>query len=200
MSDSGKRRWHDNHNDINHSVENMLLLPGDFQSVVADGINVMAEENHQASDALKSVGRDKITQLLKSKKKQRLYDKNASFHKTMNYLTILPEPKRDQLGKNFNDISTTVVNYVEDCKLTEQRPQINEVQQMTHLFVQSKGSKAVLDMYLDKAHPEFKAIDRTAKSVPVAPPKLQPKGDSVAGRDFHENIGGSDSDMRIELN
>lgn len=159
MASSGnrfsQRRWFDKYDSICMALTNIQKLPLDFQAIVSAGVNVLIERVLDTDEKVKSVGKDKILSLHKSKNRNREYDKSPELHKTMNYLLILPDEGRESLGTQFQNIATTVVEYVDDCNATHQEPKAVEVEGMTQTFVDSGGSVEATRSYIIALHPEF---------------------------------------------
>ncbi len=158
-----QRRWFDQYESINTALTKIQTLPSDFQTIVSSGVNVLAERNLEADEKLKSMGTQKVLALHKSKNRHREYDQNPELHRTMNYLLILPDESREHLGNQFRDITTTVVEYVEDCNATNQDPKKTEVEGMTQTFVDTDGSLEATRTYIIELHPEFVRLRKWPK-------------------------------------
>ncbi len=203
MSERPSKRWHDQYENINQAVKGMEALPPEYQTIVAQAINLIAENNLTAEEAVRSIGKDKIMSLFKSKQKQRSYDKNTDFHKTMNYLHALAERERRTLGQLFLDLTAGTVKYVSNCRERGMDPQREVIENMAQLFMHSNGSPHALDAYIDKIHPEFRQAYTPSASLEVssgqraeqtlsAEEASKPVGDGV------EDVVDRQGDMRIQ--
>jgi len=84
-----KYRFYDQEPSVSQAVELLLVLPQEMQSIIADGISLIAEQEFRANELmkeLKSLGTEKVLAVYKSKQKKRAYDKNHAVHRAINYL------------------------------------------------------------------------------------------------------------------
>ncbi|MBX2861335.1 MAG: hypothetical protein KTR14_08870 [Vampirovibrio sp.] len=138
------KRFYDRNPDLSSAVETLMCFPPEFQSVLAEGIALVAEKECKANELLqqfKSLGTQKVLALYKSKNKARSYDDNPNVHKVMNYLMVLSEENRQFMAKNILGLFSHVQEYLQTCKTYEQESSLEGVQNVSNTYA-NQGDKA----------------------------------------------------------
>lgn len=142
-----KRRWYDQDELIAYFVHTMEAFPNEVQKIIAEGITQLADDQFQANEILESrrtIGREKVLALFKSKQYQRKYDGQPLFHKAMNYFFILNERNRKTIVQKSNEVLNFSVDYFQMCETYEQDPDLKQVSTITHSCLREGGEKAQL--------------------------------------------------------
>lgn len=147
-------RWYDSeeYSQIKSSIQFFKKLPDEFLTIVAEGVVKVAEKEFTQKE-LKAVGVEKILALHKSKNKTREEDQNKHLHRSINYLVILPERKRQHLGKHMHHLCNHVIQYFKLCQDASREPNKDEVATMVGEYVKS-GHQDVL-LFLEKLREDF---------------------------------------------
>lgn len=138
-------RWYDKRPTVARSVETLEQFPSEIQTVIADGVAQIAEDEFNVGETMnmfRSLGREKIMALYKSKNKARSYDKNPSFHKIMNYMTILPETHQDCMATHILCLSDHTANYLQLCQKLRTPPEVRTLQKLRDAYVTFGNERA----------------------------------------------------------
>ena len=176
---NGRKRWYDGHPAISRGVGLLEALPFDVQSIVAEGVNTVAEKDcsaHEISSSLKSLGKDKVLSMYKAKAKRRAYDQNPEFHKAMGYMYVLENNQRDFVGNKMLGITAGVQSYVQTCQKHELPVNLRVVQQITLVCIE-EGQEGVSRL-LDKINDDVKqAAKQHAGMLRASDPEKSEDGD-----------------------
>jgi hypothetical protein len=151
-----KYRFYDQDTNVSQAVELLLVLPQDMQSIIADGISLIAEQEFRANELmneLKSLGTEKVLAVYKSKQKKRAYDKNQAVHRAINYLMVLSENNRLWISKRIVGLMAYLQDYLKTCRLYSVQPTQQSVDQLTTVYV--KFGPDEVKSYLKAVEAEF---------------------------------------------
>jgi hypothetical protein len=138
------QRWYDAYPDLQKSLVIMASFPPEILDIVAQGIVEIAERDcwaHQAINAVKSLGKEKVLALHKSKARRRFYDHNPQLHKAMNYIFVLSEGKRQYVCQKMKALIEYVFDYLKTCDEFKALPNADNIGELANTFVR-KGSPA----------------------------------------------------------
>lgn len=139
-----KQRWYEQDPLLKQSIELLQAFPDEILTIVAEGVNQIAEDEFKAEELIrsyKSIGQEKILALYKSKNKKRSYDKNPTMHKTVNYILLISEENRTILAKKIIELVSVVRDYFQICKESQNRPVSTQVKSLRDDYI-AKGLKA----------------------------------------------------------
>jgi hypothetical protein len=151
-----KYRFYDQESSVSQAVELLLVLPNDMQSIIADGISLIAEQEFRANELmneLKSLGTEKVLAVYKSKQRKRAYDKNQAVHRAINYLMVLSENNRLWISKRIVGLMAHLQDYLKTCRLYSAQPTQQSVDQLTTVYV--KFGPDEVKSYLKAVEAEF---------------------------------------------
>ena len=132
------RRFYDTEPTVSMAISTVLTFPKPFQGTVAKGISLLAIKDFQANDKmshLKSLGKEVILPLYKSKQKKRFYDTNPDMHNALNYLRVLTQEERIITSTKLLEISKYIEHYLNVCESSTFEPQIQKMQNIRDLYV-----------------------------------------------------------------
>ncbi len=179
-----KKRFYDQDPAISRAVEVLMLLPEEMQSIIADGMSLIAEEEFKANELLndfRSIGTDKVLAIYKSKQKKRKYDKNPSTHRAMNYMMVLSPENRLLISKKIVELMGYVQDYLKACQANHVDADNLVVGNLTDVYVKFGSDET--RQFLRAVQQEFK---RKLESEPVVPPK--PKDDDKQSNGFVKQV------------
>jgi hypothetical protein len=139
------RRWYDEVSEAAQLVGLLQKFPPAFQTIFAEGMLLMAEQRFGANElmrSIKSLGREKVLALYKSKNKLRVLDQNQSVFNALNQMMVLSTEQCVELARTFVDLLLEVIVYIKLCKNAQQSPSHEVVSHMTDILV-ARGSYAV---------------------------------------------------------
>ncbi len=151
-----KYRFYDRDVNVSRAVELLLVLPFDLQSIIADGIAFIAEQEFRANELLrelKSLGTEKVLAVYKSKQRKRDYDKNPAMHKAINYLMVLSDDNRLWMAKKIVGLVAHLKEYLQTCRLYSMSPTQQGVGSLTRAYTH-QGAEEV-KLYLKAVEAEF---------------------------------------------
>lgn len=149
-------RFYDRDANVSRAVKLLMLLPFELQSIIADGIALMAEQEFRANELLrelKSLGTDKVLAIYKSKQRKRDYDKNPAMHKAMNYLMVLSDENRIWLSHKIVGLVAHLKEYLQTCRVYSALPTRQAVGTLTNTYTQ-QGAEEVR-RYLKAVEADF---------------------------------------------
>lgn len=132
------RRFYDKEPTVSLAINTVLTFPKIFQGAVAKGISLVAIKDFHANDKmshLKSLGKDVILPLYKSKQKKRFYDSNPDIHNALNYLRVLSPEERIITSTKLLEISHYLEHYLNVCESSTFEPQMEKLQNIRDLYV-----------------------------------------------------------------
>ncbi len=158
-----RRRWYDQNTRYAESVLVLEKSPPQLQSIIADGIIMLAEREFAVSrlmHAVKSLGHEKVLALHKSQNRRRVLDKNPRIHRAMNYLYILTEENRAFMATKISQMNQLVIDYLQACHQTHRSPQTDDIEEMLHLFIENNlpEAQAFLDALKHRLYQEIQKI------------------------------------------
>lgn len=164
-----KNRFYDRDASVSKAVQLLLLLPFEMQSIIAEGVAWLAEQEFRANELireLKSLGTEKVLALYKSKQRKRDYDKNPAVHKAINYLLVLSEENRIWIAQHLIGLIGCLQDYLKACRIHAATPSREAVDSLTSVYIDSGPAK--VKAYLKTLEAEFPAL---AAKRPVLPPE-----------------------------
>lgn len=138
-------RWYDRQPKLSQACKLLFAFPDEIKSVISEAILIIANQEFRQKEQreqMRSLGREKILGLYKSKNRRREYDINPLLHQAMNYLYLLSEEKRDFMAEHVLTMVSYIQDYLQACQVTENKPSLENVTLITDLYVKS-GDKAV---------------------------------------------------------
>jgi hypothetical protein len=129
-----------------------------MQGVIAAGFSVLAIREHQADrrlGKLKSMGRDQVLHLYKSKNKRRACDQVSEFHVALNHLRVLEVDERQNVSQRILALAKFAQDYLDKCKFTALLPSKQKLEEVRDTYLQLETEKAAF--YLESLQREFKA-------------------------------------------
>ncbi len=163
------KRWYDRHPKLSQSVKLMIILPDEIQSILSEGIMILANKEfcvNEKVNSFKTLGADKVLGLHKSKNKRREYDKNPQLHKAMNYLYILSEENQDSMADHIVSLVSYIQEYLKSCYQFQSDPSIEDVAEITTLYI-SRGTRDVEEFL---ARVRYEIQQRVLRGTPYKPP------------------------------
>ncbi|MEB3245783.1 MAG: hypothetical protein VKJ06_07350 [Vampirovibrionales bacterium] len=139
------QRWYDAYPDLQKSLVILAAFPPQILEIVAEGVVEMAERECRANDIIKNLrtlGKDKILALHKSKHKRRFYDVNPQLHKAMNYIFVLSENNRLYMAKKMMELIDFVFDYLKACSSVQHVPCRDEIGNLASVYVRKGGAEA----------------------------------------------------------
>ncbi|MEB3286234.1 MAG: hypothetical protein VKJ04_01900 [Vampirovibrionales bacterium] len=199
---SGKkyRRWYEREPMVKQSIELLETFPDEILTIVAEGVNKVAEQEFRAAELMKtykSLGQEKIISLYKSKNKLRSYDKNAMMHKAVNYFLLISEENRLVMSTKVIELVGVVRDYLHVCKEASEPPVALHVTTIRDSYVEA-GLKGARQKLLQIR--ELFLGERFASRIkqPAAPPKaVVANPESQSNR--MTNLDDDDSGMKLNL-
>lgn len=182
-----KRRWYDYRPILFHALDLMTSVPTDVCDVVANEINGFAEQEYEAdaithADGPKSLGKDKVLALYKSKNRQRQLDQSDALHILLNYLFILPEKQQYALATQILGVSAVVYDYVSACRVFDCSPDTADIRRLSDLY---------FDTGMDSAKGALEVIKAELR---IGSTGLAPKVDEW----LHEVDAADGAEMKLE--
>jgi hypothetical protein len=194
-------RFYEKNPTVKQAVTNLLSFPEDIRSVLAKGMCAIAENDFNAHIRirdLKSLGKDKVLALYKSRDKKREYDLDPYLSKAMNYLMILEPSYQFFLALKVNDLVRMVQEFTDLCTEYAQSVQLEIVERITTIYVRF-GLNETQDL-LENIHGKFKRYfskNKESASPPLplkeSPMALPPEKPSLN----QEAITNRESGMRL---
>ncbi|WP_373531899.1 hypothetical protein [Vampirovibrio sp.] len=134
-----QQRWYDKEQTVARSVRLIKTFPTDYQEVLGETVIGLAEKHcgvNALLENLRQLGPDKVLNLFKAKSKSRNYDQNATLHKAMNCLYVLPEDQRIFIAIKVIDVVGHFFEYLIICQETRQPSRQDILQDLSHAFIQ----------------------------------------------------------------
>ncbi len=181
-----KLRWYDGRPNLTQPLGLLLKFPPTFLTILADGLNLLAEQQYQAHiilKTLKNLGKDKVLALYQSKQKRRAVDQDPLTHNIYNYLYVLPEADQNRYAKQMMELFQLVLEYLRAVRSAGAMAQPESIAMITNVFV-AKGA-AETQYFLDNLVIEMRQL------VPIGEPRVYTLGDAA------ESVVDRDSGMRI---
>lgn len=132
------KRWYDAYSDIQQSVTLLETFPETILEIIARGVVSIAEDEFYAEELMKSVrtlGWDKVSALYKSKQKRRSYDRSPGLHKSMNYLFLMSDDNRKQMGAKMVELVHYVYDYLKVCQQYEHAASKEDIGNLVDTYV-----------------------------------------------------------------
>ncbi|MBX2860775.1 MAG: hypothetical protein KTR14_06045 [Vampirovibrio sp.] len=149
------RRWYDQQFELGRFITSFSKFPTTMQLILAEGIIYKTETDyglHDMQSALRSLGKDKVMALHKSKSKLRGLDQQPTVHTALNHLFILPPEYQSVVGKELNNLVGVVTVYLTVCRNTGITPEQAFLSQLTNTHV-ARGPEAA-NMLLEELREE----------------------------------------------
>lgn len=139
MAGAYKLRFYEQDPSVKFSIEFLFTFPQSVQTIIARGFGQIAVRDYKAHQVLnnetKSLGKDKILALYALRQKRRSYDKNQTVHQAMSYMMVLPEESRRSLAQRLSELSSFIYEYIKDCQIAGDIPQVEILDNLTDLYV-----------------------------------------------------------------
>jgi len=122
------KRWYDIDDHLREMVETMERMTNDSQYLFGYLLCFLGEEvvkNQGKKEALKEMDWEKLTGLIKSKRKRRWYDQEPVLHKAFNMLYSLNDSDKILIGNQLHLPARLVRRYERRCEDNEQRMDID---------------------------------------------------------------------------
>lgn len=145
MKEKPKNRWYDKDPAILRSVNLLETFPVEMQTIVSEGVIVLAERECDAQElmsSLRSLGPETVLALFKSKNMRRAYDENQTMHKAMNYFFILSEENRRFMADRIHDMLDFVADYLRLCHDYQQTPSTENLSEVIGRYIESGSEEA----------------------------------------------------------
>lgn len=152
-----KHRFYDRDVNVSRAVQLLLLLPFEMQTIIADGISSIAEQEFRANKLMreiKTLGTEKVLALYKSKQRKRDYDKNPAVHKAINYLLVLSDENRAWIALRIIGLIGCLQDYLRTCRTYAELPHREAVDSLTSIYVECGPDQ--VKVYLKTIEAEFK--------------------------------------------
>lgn len=149
-------RWYDSRPKMSQSARLLFALPDEIKSIISEALLVIADREFRHDEKVRhvrSLGREKVMGLHKSKNRRREYDENPHLHQAMNYLYILSEDNREFMAEHILKMMRYIQYHLETCQITQVVPQIEDLAAITNTYVNS-GDEAV-SAFLKNLRHEF---------------------------------------------
>jgi hypothetical protein len=149
-------RWYDRHVNLSLAVKLLLLFPDAVQSIVCEAIMLIADREFDANEKMKSfrtLGRERILGLYKSKNKRRDYDQNELMHRAMNYLFILSEDNREFMADHILKMVQYIEHYFQTCHRAQMNPSPETIADITRTYMENGGKET--EQFLHQLREEF---------------------------------------------
>lgn len=140
-----KRRFYDRDPVTADSLELIATFPSELQKTLAVGLNNIAIKDFNAEAKLhnfRSLGKDIVLPLYKSKQKLREYDQNQDFHNAINYLRILSQQERSSVSRKVIDIAAYLQQYLKACKKTRTKASRSTAEQIRDTYIEEGAESA----------------------------------------------------------
>lgn len=150
------QRWYDSRPKMSQAARLMFAFPDEIQTIISEATLFIADREFRENErerSVRSLGREKVLGLHKSKNRRREYDYNPHLHQAMNYLYVLSEDNREFIAEHILKMVRYIQHYLETCQIAETAPRIEDVAEVTRRYVQS-GEKEV-EIFLKKLREEF---------------------------------------------
>ncbi len=165
-----RRRWYDQQADLSRCVMLLAAFPPEVQSIIADGMNDLAEREFEVSTllkSLKSLGPEIVLGIYKSKNKRRQLDQAPHMHKALNCLYMLSAENRQLLAQLTLELVNYIYRYFEACKQYREQSRPEHLVALTRHYVRNGGPEA--EQFLADLRKEFSAGLRGRSSPPNGP-------------------------------
>lgn len=162
-----KNRWYDQSMLTSRAVDLLETFPPAIQSIVARGISMLADKEFRVNEMMKSyrsLGRDKVLSLYKSKRRLRSMDEDASVHKALNHLSILSQEGQEFMAARILELMSLIAQYLKACKSYSQDPNEDEIMAMTQTYV-AEGSKEALAFLVTLENTFLKKVNKLGNAV-----------------------------------
>lgn len=138
-------RWYDSRPKMSQAAKLLFAFPDELKSILSEAILTIGDREFSEKKwerLARSLGREKIMGLHKSKNKRREYDENPGLHAAMNALYVLSEDNREILAEHIIKMVRFIQHYLESCQITQTAPELEEVAEVTRQYIYS-GEKKV---------------------------------------------------------
>jgi hypothetical protein len=170
MAGAYKLRFYEEDPSVKFSIEFLFTFPQSVQTIIARGFGQIAVRDYKAQQVLnntKSLGKEKILALYALRQKRRTYDQNPTVHQAMGYMMVLPDDCRRGLAQRLSELSGFIYEYIKDCQLAGDIPQVEILDNLTDLYVR-EGSVYV-SQFLKLLRTKLEAAATAAKSLKPNP-------------------------------
>jgi hypothetical protein len=158
------QRWYDRKPEIAQAIASLSTMPYEVQSIIGEGIIMLAERDYQAHELMRTLprlGLEKMLGIKCSNRKKRGYDNNPMTHKAVNYVYILSYENQELISQQIVELSTYITEYLKTCRAFNTEPTPEELSQITQSFLDS-GSDEVR-RFIYQYREQF--IDNIAKKI-----------------------------------
>ncbi|MBX2861129.1 MAG: hypothetical protein KTR14_07835 [Vampirovibrio sp.] len=205
------KRFYDQEPTLSRAVNVMLMFPKEIQQIIVEGMIDLADQEYRASEILNNVrtlGRDKVLALYKSKQKKRDFDNDPMTHKLMNYMMILSDENRILMSNHILELVESVQEYLVTCKNYHENPDAEQIQGLTNTYV-ADGKEAANQVMSGIKKAFMEKVAGQPAAPPVKTPTSDPKGlnkkaqplqapTSKGERIVADPTGAKGGDMRIK--
>lgn len=169
------------------------MFPPDLQSVIADGISMLAEQTFKISDILKelkSLGTENVLAFYKSKQRKRDYDQIPAVHKAINDLMILTPENRIFLAHKILGLMAHLQEYLRACKRHASVPSVDTIRETILLYARYGAPEAAqhlrgMEAVLVSQGSQIRPMIRKPLTQSVSGPEIV--SDEVAGLRLRQN-------------
>lgn len=144
-------RWYDSRPKMSQASKLLFAFPDEIKSILSEAVLKIGEREFGEKKwerSARSLGREKIMGLHKSKNKRREYDENPDLHAAMNALYVLSEDNREIMAEHVLKMVRFIQHYLESCQITQTAPQMEEVAEVTRQYIFT-GEKKVESFLLN---------------------------------------------------
>lgn len=199
-------RFYEKNPTVKEAVISLFGFSGEIRSILAKGMCSIAESDFNAHiriNDLKSLGKEKVLALYKSRAKRREYDLDPYLSKAMNYLMILEPSDQFFLAVKVNDMIRVVREFMDLCQAYSQKIQLAIVERLTGTYVQGGLHEAqdLLSVIHGKFHKYFSGAKKEGTAAtPQQPTPSRAAWEAKTGKErIAEAITDQTSGMRIRL-
>ncbi len=142
-------RWYDINPKLSRASRLLFTFPDAVQSIISEAIMLIADREFKEKkwqSNIRSLGKEKILGLHKSKNRRREYDENPLLHQAMNYLFVLSEEGREFMAEHILKMVQYIQNYLELCSEAQTPPEEETLALITKEYVLrgDEGAEAFL--------------------------------------------------------
>jgi hypothetical protein len=199
-------RFYEKNPTVKEAVTSLFGFSGDIRTILAKGMCSIAESDfnaHSRMNDLKSLGKEKVLALYKSRAKRRDYDLDPYLSRAMNYLMILEPSDQFFLAVKVNDMIRVVREFMDLCHTYSQKIQLAIVERLTGTYVQGGLHEAqdLLSVIHGKFHKYFSGPKKegTVASSPQSSVSRAVWEAETAKERIAEAITDQSSGLRIRL-
>lgn len=142
-------RFYEKNPTVKQAVTLLFKFPADIRTILAKGFCAIAEKDFRAGELihdLKSLGKEKVLALYKSRLKRREYDSCPWLSKAMNYLMILEPSDQWFLAVKLQEMIDVVRDYLVACKASGMAIRLHLVECLTNTYAEC-GAREAKNLY-----------------------------------------------------